>query len=140
MTAKQNTNFYRNLGIIVALTIFFTFTYFAATEYITAKKSKGEILLFQRDRHHQNKTDVEQPRSNPFGAESDEDLTSSEQQTVSLQKQTSVFQWKNICYDIKIEKEDRRILNKVDGWVAPGTLTALMVRISHPLYPTYSFS
>ena len=45
----------------------------------------------------------------------------------TLHKQTSIFQWKDICYDIKIKKEERRILNHVDGWVKPGTLTALMV-------------
>jgi hypothetical protein len=45
----------------------------------------------------------------------------------TIQKQTSIFQWKNICYDIQIKKEERRILDRVDGWVKPGTLTALMV-------------
>lgn len=45
----------------------------------------------------------------------------------ALQKQTSVFHWKNICYDIRVKKEERRILNNVDGWVKPGTLTALFV-------------
>ncbi|EHL02570.1 putative ABC transporter CDR4 [Glarea lozoyensis 74030] len=39
---------------------------------------------------------------------------------------TSVFHWRDICYDIKIKKENRRILNHVDGWVKPGSLTALM--------------
>ena len=28
--------------------------------------------------------------------------------------------------DIKIKSENRRILDRVDGWVKPGTLTALM--------------
>lgn len=32
-----------------------------------------------------------------------------------------------MVYDIKIKKEERRILDHVDGWVKPGTLTALMV-------------
>jgi len=31
-----------------------------------------------------------------------------------------------VCYDIKIKGEPRRILDHVDGWVKPGTLTALM--------------
>ncbi len=31
-----------------------------------------------------------------------------------------------MCYNVKIKKEDRRILDHVDGWVKPGTLTALM--------------
>jgi len=31
-----------------------------------------------------------------------------------------------VCYDIKIKSETRRILDHVDGWVKPGTLTGLM--------------
>jgi ABC-type multidrug transport system ATPase subunit len=31
-----------------------------------------------------------------------------------------------VCYDIKIKKKTRRLLDQVDGWVKPGTLTALM--------------
>ena len=43
-----------------------------------------------------------------------------------IQKQTAIFQWHDVCYDIKIKNEERRILDHVDGWVKPGTLTALM--------------
>jgi ATP-binding cassette subfamily G (WHITE) protein 2 (PDR) len=43
-----------------------------------------------------------------------------------LQEQTSVFQWHDVCYEVKIKDETRRILDHVDGWVKPGTLTALM--------------
>src|SRR5450756_127776 len=32
----------------------------------------------------------------------------------------------NVCYDVKIKSETRRILDHIDGWVKPGTLTALM--------------
>ncbi|KUJ09554.1 putative ABC transporter [Mollisia scopiformis] len=123
----QPAHLWRNLGIIIALTIFFTFTYFASTEYITAKKSKGEILLFQRGSRPRNKNDVEQPHWMNHHPESNLSTTlSTSEKKRNLQKQTSVFQWKDICYDIKIKKEDRRILNRVDGWVSPGTLTALM--------------
>lgn len=34
--------------------------------------------------------------------------------------------WRDVCYDNKIKKEDMRLLDHVDGWVMPGTLTALM--------------
>lgn len=45
---------------------------------------------------------------------------------VNVQKQTAIFHWDSVCYDIKIKKEPRRLLDNVDGWVKPGTLTALM--------------
>lgn len=44
-----------------------------------------------------------------------------------LKRQTAIFHWEDVCYDIKIKKQPRRILDHVDGWVKPGTLTALMV-------------
>ena len=43
-----------------------------------------------------------------------------------IQRQEAIFSWKDVCYDVKIKGENRTILNHVDGWVKPGTLTALM--------------
>ena len=37
-----------------------------------------------------------------------------------------IFFWKNLTYQVKIKKEDRVILDHVDGWVKPGQITALM--------------
>lgn len=115
----------RNLVIIAALTVVCSFTYFVSSEYITAKKPKGEILIFQRGRRKQKIMDVEQPKEhrNQLGYVHE---STTEKRELGLQKQTSVFTWKDICYDIMIKKEERRILDHVDGWVAPGTLTALM--------------
>lgn len=65
----------------------------------------------------------------------------------AIAKQTAIFSWKDVTYEfvvspflifskerteyltlnsIKIKGEPRRILDHVDGWVKPGTLTALM--------------
>ncbi|RKK31404.1 hypothetical protein BFJ67_g15244 [Fusarium oxysporum f. sp. cepae] len=46
--------------------------------------------------------------------------------TAGVEKQISVFHWGNVYYDIKIKGEPRCILDEVDRWVKPGTLTALM--------------
>ena len=109
--------------------IFFTFTYLAASEIVTAKKPKGEVLLFRRGHGPASKpkTDLE---SSSQSLKSNEQMSEVVEPKLSgtIQKQTSIFQWKNICYDIQIKKEERRILDRVDGWVKPGTLTALMVR------------
>lgn len=39
----------------------------------------------------------------------------------------AAFHWEDLCYDINIKGEERRLLDHVDGWVKPGTSTALMV-------------
>ena len=70
-------------------------------------------------------------------AKSTERVTSEElnrQITVpaAIQKQTAVFHWDGVNYDIKIKGEPRKLLDDVDGWVKPGTLTALMVQSGQP--------
>jgi ATP-binding cassette, subfamily G (WHITE), member 2, PDR len=116
----------RNLAVIFAFMIFYMFTYLFSTEYISAAKSKGEILLFRRGCapiSKQSSSDIEK-QPNP-GETMEQALD--RQVSATIQRQTAIFQWKDICYDIKIKKESRRILDHVDGWVKPGTLTALMV-------------
>jgi ATP-binding cassette subfamily G (WHITE) protein 2 (PDR) len=108
--------------------IFFTFTYLIASEYVSAKKSKGEILLFQRGHNSSRKfhSDVEK-QSQLLERRENAIQEFPQKMEGTLHKQTSIFQWRDICFDIKIQKKTRRILNRVDGWVKPGTLTALMV-------------
>jgi ATP-binding cassette subfamily G (WHITE) protein 2 (PDR) len=107
--------------------VFFTITYLLATEGVQAKKPKGEVLLFRRGHRPTPETrgDLETAQTPKSGEEIATSLPT--KLSANIHKQTSIFQWKDICYDIKIKKEDRRILDHVDGWVKPGTLTALMV-------------
>jgi ATP-binding cassette subfamily G (WHITE) protein 2 (PDR) len=48
----------------------------------------------------------------------------------SIERHTSVFHWRDICFDITVGKERKRILDHVDGWIRPGTVTALLVSSS----------
>lgn len=127
---------WRNVGIIFGFMFFLMFVYLAATELISAKRSKGEVLVFPRGKIPKELKDA----NNAYVIEDEETqmsvgtrpgLEKSEKTGLDaadglIQRQTSVFSWRDVCYDIKIKKEDRRILDHVDGWVKPGTLTALM--------------
>ncbi|KAL2823411.1 ABC-2 type transporter-domain-containing protein [Aspergillus cavernicola] len=113
---------WRNLGIMFAFMAFFLFTYLSGTEYISEAKSKGEVLLFRRGQAPPASDDVE--TSSPVTA--GEKVDQSNQDVANIQRQTAIFHWKDVCYDIKIKNEPRRILDNVDGWVKPGTCTALM--------------
>ncbi|PGH03637.1 hypothetical protein AJ80_08658 [Polytolypa hystricis UAMH7299] len=121
----ESGHLWRNLGILIAFMIFFMFTYLVATEYISEAKSKGEVLLFRQGHQpkHSNDSDVE--ATGPLAGE--KNAGSGDQEVAaSIQRQTAIFQWQDVCYDIKIKTEERRILDHVDGWVKPGTCTALM--------------
>ena len=105
------------------------FTYLIASELISAKKSKGEVLVFQRGHVPAVLT-----KTSPDDVEASGNLRHSQNAgprlsrdiSAVIQRQTAIFQWHDVCYDIKIKGGDRRILDNVDGWVKPGTLTALM--------------
>ncbi|OKL58430.1 Multidrug resistance protein CDR1 [Talaromyces atroroseus] len=138
---------WRNLGILFAFMAFFAFTYLASTEYISEQKSKGEVLLFRRGHKASNlafpgsssdlESSVDAKASRIDGEKvvtpasgnvdsSAPSTTAPAAAAAQIQRQTAIFQWQDVCYDIKIKGEPRRILDHVDGWVKPGTCTALM--------------
>ncbi|KAJ4413752.1 Multidrug resistance protein [Gnomoniopsis sp. IMI 355080] len=45
---------------------------------------------------------------------------------LGIDRQTAIFHWRNVCYEVKVKDGIKRILDNVDGWCEPGTLTALM--------------
>lgn len=124
----ENSHRWRNFGVMIAYMILFMGLHLFATEYIASERSKGEVLVFSRKamskRRKQGAVDVETGASAASAQQRSEDDSEG---VAGMEKQTSVFHWKDVCYDIKIKGEPRRILDHVDGWVKPGTLTALMV-------------
>jgi ABC-type multidrug transport system permease subunit/ABC-type multidrug transport system ATPase subunit len=121
-----NSHKWRNLGIMIGFMIFFMATYLTATEYISESKSKGEVLLFRRGHAPKRSSEDDIELSNTVAPGQKTDETSSQEVSAGIQRQTAVFHWQDVCYDIKIKSEERRILDHVDGWVKPGTCTALM--------------
>ncbi|KAJ5581724.1 hypothetical protein N7535_000344 [Penicillium sp. DV-2018c] len=125
----SNSHKWRNLGIMFGFMIFFMATYLIGTEYISESKSKGEVLLFRRGLAPKNSgksDDVEQIQPVSLAEKKDGASSDHEGTSAAIQRQTAIFQWQDVCYDINIKKEQRRILDHVDGWVKPGTCTALM--------------
>jgi ATP-binding cassette, subfamily G (WHITE), member 2, PDR len=123
----------RNYAVLIAFFFFFMFTYLFATEYISAQPSKGEILVFRRGalpHEMEKKDDDEESLGNePIGRRPASEKVSEKslgEKEVAIEKQTAIFHWRNVCYEVKIKSETRKILDHVDGWVKPGTLTALM--------------
>jgi ABC-type multidrug transport system permease subunit/ABC-type Mn2+/Zn2+ transport system ATPase subunit len=126
-------NRWRNLGIMIAFMVFFLFTHLITAEYVSEKKSKGEVLVYRRGHKPAaakladlKRTDPEAAMANIGPVTTAERDNGAGKESGMLQQQTSVFQWHDVCYDVKIKNETRRILDHVDGWVKPGTLTALM--------------
>ncbi|KAL6915284.1 hypothetical protein FSST1_006779 [Fusarium sambucinum] len=123
-----NSNKWRNIGILIAFCFIFCIGHLVATEYVASERSKGEVLIFTREAIKKHTARVQDIESTTHDRPSKVLVSGdgSNDSSAKIDKATSVFHWQDICYDVKIKDETRRILDHVDGWVKPGTLTALM--------------
>ncbi|GEM11899.1 ATP-binding cassette, subfamily G (WHITE), member 2, PDR [Rhodotorula toruloides] len=115
---------WRNFGVLFPFLFGLMGIYLAASEWISEGKSKGEIKIYPRTRIPKSEKvadDVEAGASSPHDS-GDADPA----KNVNIQRQTAIFHWDDLCYDIPVKGGTRRLLDHVEGWVKPGTLTALM--------------
>lgn len=125
-----NAYCHSNIGIIIGFGIVFFLAYIVAAEFAKPPVNKGEVLVFRKGRgpvkSEKGATDAEAQGGKPQIA-----ATKAEKQdhsnSTGLAAGNSIFHWEDLCYDIQIKGNDRRLLDHVDGWVKPGTSTALMV-------------
>ncbi|KAK4223741.1 ABC-2 type transporter-domain-containing protein [Podospora fimiseda] len=121
---------WRNFGILIVFMLLFLGTYIVAAESVSEKKSKGEVLLFRRGykpaSFKESKGDAESGGVAVSGPVVNKGSSDGNVSDGNIQASTSTFHWNNVCYEVKVKGETRQILNNVDGWVKPGTLTALM--------------
>jgi ATP-binding cassette subfamily G (WHITE) protein 2 (PDR) len=118
---------WRNVGILTAFMLALLAGYLFVAEYNESAKQKGEILLFQRSTLTKLK---KEKATNDIEAGTERDVTgqfgSEDVQVDEIEAGKDIFHWRDVHYTIKIKSEEREILAGVDGWVKPGTLTALM--------------
>ncbi|CEP62345.1 pleiotropic drug resistance family ABC transporter LALA0_S05e03554g [Lachancea lanzarotensis] len=138
---------WRGLGIGLAYAIFFLGVYLAVVEFNESAKQRGEILVFphwamarmkkQRrlraagadpadEEHGGASSGTTEKKMLEDSAEDDDASAGASADAGLLSSSNAIFHWRNVCFDVAIKKETRRILDHVDGWVKPGTLTALM--------------
>jgi ATP-binding cassette subfamily G (WHITE) protein 2 (PDR) len=124
------SHIWRNLGFLFMFQIFFYVVYLVVTEMNSKSSSTAEFLVFRRGHvpHYmqESKKDEESgPKANEKAVTGDN--SEEKDETVNaIPPQKDIFTWRNVCYDITIKGEPRRLLDNVSGWVKPGTLTALM--------------
>ncbi|ORY82114.1 bfr1+ protein [Protomyces lactucae-debilis] len=131
------SNLWRNLGIVIAFWIGFLAINVIATEFIAPVAEGGDVVLFKRggapkhlaaaaagkdvsgDLEKQNEPVLEH---NP----ADDIQESSEEVSDVIAKSEDIFTWQNLDYVIQIKGESRKLLNNVQGYVKPKSLTCLM--------------
>lgn len=116
------SHLWRNYGILVSFLVFVHFIYFFASEHVKTHGSKAEALVFLpgHARQYLKENDIEAlPRTRTVEFSAGNTI-------MNLPKQTDILMWRNLNYDIPVSEGTRRLLDDVNGWVRPGTLTALM--------------
>ncbi|KAH7080571.1 ABC-2 type transporter-domain-containing protein [Paraphoma chrysanthemicola] len=123
----QYSNRWRNWGIILAMTIFLFVAHLVMTELVASERSKGEVLVFRRNKMKSKgkRSNSDEEGGSP-SAHQGEKFSSDDNSEHKVQEQVSIFHWEKVNYEIQIKGETRTILDSVDGWIKPGTLTALM--------------
>ncbi|KAJ2929810.1 hypothetical protein H1R20_g7294, partial [Candolleomyces eurysporus] len=132
---------WRNLGIIIAFGVGFTFFMLLFAEYNTSTSVNTSVTLFKRGAKKNKKASSSAPGTGDVekGASgSAPDLISPNKPKSSIDNAAAssngkppvnpdVFTWRKARYSVPIKGEDDRVLlSDVSGFVAPGKLTALM--------------
>lgn len=129
------------------MTIIVCLLHLLAAEYIPAERSKGDILRFRRTNHRQKITGDSEAHSrirfaqdiNKLDDPSQKAEEKPQQSIQDIQRQLSIFHWQNLSYDVKAGSgKTKRILDDVNGWVKPGTLTALMASVQPQTHHRFS--
>ena len=125
---------WRNLGLLFALMVGYLALHLVAIEYITSERSRGEVLVFsaaekrtRRKMEENMHKDIETGIAESTWDQRDHSSTGDDELS-SVDRQTSIFHWRNVSYEIPVKGGQRQLLDQIDGWIKPGTLTALMVR------------
>ncbi|KAJ6134709.1 hypothetical protein N7523_001031 [Penicillium sp. IBT 18751x] len=124
----SHSHIWRNLGIIIAWWILFI----ALTIFFTSRwkllGEGGRSLLIPRELQRKSKhvlRDEESQVTKKIQAESASD-TEAGSLSNELIRNRSIFTWKDLTYTVKTPSGDRVLLDRVQGYIKPGTLGALM--------------
>lgn len=126
---------WRNFGILIALLIFFIFLTALGFEVVRPITGGGDRLFFLRGKvpanivlpHQAESTDEE---SGPSVAHELEKVssgdTAAKTEAFDDLRSKDIFVWKDVDYVIPYDGGERKLLDSVSGFCAPGKLTALM--------------
>ena len=112
------------MGIVIAFGVAFIFALLVLSEYNTSTSQESSGTQFKRG---SKKVTQHQDTEDEGGALA---LTTSRNGKAVERKPTlkheDIFSWQHVNYTVPVEGGERKLLDDVSGFVAPGRLTALM--------------
>ncbi|KAF8588872.1 pleiotropic drug resistance ABC transporter [Ramaria rubella] len=128
------SNLWRNFGITMLFWFAFLAWFFYRTERGDASSGSATQLIFRRGAKIPKTIDSSRDEEKGLSASSSlrdsemiRDVRKEDETKDALPPPRGVFSWHNLNYDIQLAGgKQRRLLDDVSGYVAPGKLTALM--------------
>lgn len=109
---------WRNFGLLIVFWVGFAGIDALAAEFLNPVAGGGDVLLFKRGHLPSSLDDAEEKvASKQDLADAFAGLTEGE---------PDVFSWQNVNYTVPVKGGTRQLLNNIQGYVKPGTMTALM--------------
>ncbi|KAL4744626.1 hypothetical protein BDW72DRAFT_212322 [Aspergillus terricola var. indicus] len=120
------TQLWRNYGVVWAFWGLFAVLTIIFTTFWNAGAGSGSTLLVPREKikQHQRHKDEESQSQGGAGAAREGGETSLDEGNIS--RNSSIFTWQNLTYTVNTPTGERVLLDKVNGYVKPGMLGALM--------------
>lgn len=114
--------------------VFFLGVNLATTEVQRDESATGGVMIFKRGAAPKELEQViaggagdeEKGQVAPARIEGGAAEREKEAAANGLEAASDIFTWRDVCYDVQIKGETRRLLDNVAGYVAPGQMTALM--------------
>ncbi|KAK0633924.1 ABC-2 type transporter-domain-containing protein [Immersiella caudata] len=129
----SRANLWRNFGVLVAFSVLYLLVTVAATELISFVGPGAGALVFKKPRRGKKTKKAGQSDEEKGASTVDSSGLSTPQRTHtqdevlgSLERSDRIFTWEDLTYTVPTPQGPKRLLNKVNGYVKPGVLVALM--------------
>ncbi|KAJ9614719.1 ATP-binding cassette transporter snq2 [Knufia peltigerae] len=139
--AKQSfgysrSHLWRNFGVLIAFTVLYVLVTAWASETFSFAQEGGGALIFKKTRKAKKMiTQDSKPTDEEKGATPQDPVSSGSSETMQDEKEQmvnniaqskSAFTWENVEYEVPYQGGKKKLLNKVNGYVKPGLMIALM--------------
>lgn len=141
----SRSNLWRDFGVILAFTVLYVAITALASELFSFAGDGGGALIFKKTKKAQKQVEQDikaMVADEEKGTISAEAATSTNSSSDTVKRQDSegsknditneiaqsksVFTWENVEYEVPYQGGTRKLLNKVNGYVKPGIMIALM--------------
>lgn len=126
------SHLWRNFGVIIAFTVLYILVTAVSSELFSFTEGGGGALVFKKTRKAKKLvSEKAKPGDEEKAAVPGEPMSSGSSKEVmkddvGIVKSRNVFTWENVEYDVPYLGGRRKLLNRVNGYVKPGVMIALM--------------